>query len=191
MEKIVVNLSCSDLFRITQVCSDLRNICLKERLWKSKFVRKNIPLPILPSLNWKDIVASIKIYQRCKKIHPQILEKINKKHETLYCGNLIDVPLFIFPKRLRANVLPFLHASHKAKEEEEEKCKEIASRWSHNVFDLLGTDFILWFSLSLMLDGTLLIKRNTNTTIVCFTEQLSREEVELFLLHLILTNGPV
>ncbi|SHO33379.1 F-box domain [Cedratvirus A11] len=189
IEKIAVNLPCSALFRITQVCSDLRNMCLQERFWKSKFVRKNLPFPT-PSMVWEDTLSCINIYKRCKKIYPQILEKINKKHNILCCINLVDASSpMLFPERIRDRVLPFFKAACKAKEEEEEENKDKAERWIHNAGDWLEEGFTLWFSLYVMLDGTLRINRNADDTKVCFTEKLSRAETELFLLQLIVLNG--
>jgi hypothetical protein len=190
IEKILVNLPCSAIFRITQVGRSLRNICLEERFWRAKFARKNLPFP---SVDWGDVLSSINVYKRCKKIYSQILEKINKKHDVLCCINLVDASSpEVFPQRVRARVLPFFNAACKAKVEEEEKSKNQALRWMHSAGDWLdGEGFILWFSLYIMLDGSLIIKRNTNDTKICFTEKLSREETELFLLRLILANGPV
>nr|WIL02882.1 hypothetical protein Cbor_334 [Cedratvirus borely]WIL03374.1 hypothetical protein Cplu_334 [Cedratvirus plubellavi] len=187
IEKISVNLPCSALFRITQVCSDLRNMCLQERFWKAKFAVKNLPFPG-SSVVWEDALFCMNIYKRCKKIHPQILDKINKQHNILCCINLVDASTpSLFPERIRDRVLPFYKAACKAKEEEEERSQEKAKRRMRGIPDEEGPT--TWFSLYMLLDGTLTIRRNANDTKVCFTEKLSRAETELFLLQLILVNG--
>lgn len=185
---LLPNLSCSSIVCFSGVCSSFRSMCLSKALWRSKFKRKNIPLP--QSLQ-ETLPSSIKLYRRCKKIYPEILYRINGKHELLCRLSLTDVPKSkLFPQRIRDRILPFFQEAQEAGQREEEDSQERRLQRMHSQILPNQTKFV-WFSLSIMLDGELVVKRHESDTKVCFTEKLSREEIELFLLHMILANGPI
>nr|WIL03557.1 hypothetical protein Cplu_332 [Cedratvirus plubellavi] len=180
-----------DIIRIAHVDSSLRNMCLQERFWKAKFSKEKIPLPLLDR---RSLSLAVDVYERCKQtVYPRVLEVLARKHHVLFTIKLAEIPrVCFFPSRLRDRILPHLNAAYTAAKEEEEKSRELFSLWAKSPVIVIDENtFSPSFNLSMLADGTLLIKKWTTVEKVCFAEKLSREEAELFLLHLILLKGYV
>lgn len=185
IEKIVLELPSSTIFRITQVDTSLRNMCLQERFWKSKFSNKGL---LLPEGRRDDVISFVLLYKRCKKIYPEVQKRVITEYNP-HCCNLEDVPILSFPLRMREKVLPLLQAAQKAREEEEERTSERASQ---RIYSLCHdtSEVYTWYSVFIMFDHSLSINKNGEDSRMCLSEKLSKEEIDIFFLQLFLANGP-
>lgn len=187
IEKIVLEMPSSDIFRITQVDSSLRNMCLEERFWRNKFAKRGLPFP---EGKRHDIVSFVLLYRRCKKIYPEIKSRVITEYNPSCCS-LADVPILSFPQRMREIVLPLLQAAQKAREEEEERTNERALQRIYSLcHDTLSVIQHTWYTIFVTFDNTLSINRYGEDSTICLSERLSQEEIEIFFLQLLLTNGP-